>query len=145
MHVVAFAPSLRAVLDEAGGVTADGFPLTSCTVASFPAQIAIPVVLAVYTQGGTEYDPRRYIVVTSPERERISTLECAWHWPDKPGVPVKFWVMTRNLPMVVQTAGIYTVGLYDSPDGTETDHLFPLPVAKANPFAPPPPPPTTRM
>ncbi len=81
----------------------------------------------------------------SPERERISTLECAWHWPDKPGVPVKFWVLTRNLPMVVHTAGVYTVGLYDSPDGTETDHFFPLPVAKANPFAPPPPQPTTRM
>ncbi len=145
MHVVAFAPSLRAVLDEAGGVTADGFPLTSCTVASFPAQIAIPVVLAAYTKGGSDYDPRRYIVATSPERERISTLECAWHWPDKPGVPVKFWVMTRNLPMVVQAAGVYTIGLYDSPDGTATDHLFPLPVAKANPFAPSAPEPTTPM
>jgi len=145
MHVLAFAPSLRAVLDEAGGVTADGFPLTSCHVASFPAQITVPIVLAVYTQGGSDHDPRRYIVARSPEQERISTLECAWHWPDKPGVPVKFWVTTCNLPMVVQTAGVYTVGLYDTPDGTETEHLFPLPLAKTNPFAAAPPQPTTRM
>jgi hypothetical protein len=53
--------------------------------------------------------------------------------------------MTRNLPMVVQTPGIYTIGLYDRPDGTETDHLFPLPVVKANPFAASAPEPTTPM
>ena len=38
-----------------------------------------------------------------------------------------------------------TVGLYDSPDATETDHSFPLPVMKASPFAPPPKQPSARM
>ena len=139
MHVVAFAPSFRAVLDEAGGVKADGFPMTSAHVTSFPAQITLPLVLAVYTQGGTDYDPRRYIVAKSPKGERVSAMECAWHWPDNPGSPVKFWVLTRHLPMAVPSPGVYTVGLYDSPEAAETDHLFPLPVIKANPFAAPPP------
>jgi hypothetical protein len=42
-------------------------------------------------------------------------------------------------------AGVYTVGLYDSPDATETDHGFPLPVIKASPFAPPPKQPSARI
>jgi hypothetical protein len=136
MRVVAFAPSLRAVLDDAGGVKADGFPMTSAHVTNFPAQITVPLVLAVYTQGGTDYDPRRYIVARSPNGERLSVLECSWHWPDNPGVPVKFRVFAHHLPMVVQSPGVYSVGLYDSPDAPETDHLFPLPVVKVNPFAP---------
>lgn len=138
MQVVAFAPSFRAILDETGGVKAEGFPMTSAHVSSFPAQITLPVVLAAYTQGGTDYDPRRYIVVRSPKGERVGTLECAWHWPDNPGSPVKFWVLTGHIPLTVQSPGVYTVGLYDSPDATETDHLFPLPVMKVNPFATPP-------
>jgi hypothetical protein len=132
-------------MDEGGGVTADGFPMTSCYVASFPAQITVPLVLAVYTQGGSDYDPRRYVVARSPDGERLSVLECTWHWPDKPGVPVKFWVLARNLPMMVQSAGVCSVGLYDSLDATETDHLFPLPVLKANPLLPPPPQRSVRM
>jgi hypothetical protein len=137
MHVVAFAPALKAVLDEGGGVTAEGFPMTSVQVTSFPAEITIPLVLAAYTQGGTDYDPRRYIVARSPGGQRVSTLECAWHWPDKPGSPFKYWVVNRHLSMTVESAGVYTVGLYDRPDGTETDHLFPLPIAKLNLYANP--------
>jgi hypothetical protein len=62
MHVAAFAPSTRAVALDAGGVRLDGFPMTSAYVDTFPNQIALPVVLAVYTQGGSDYDPRRWIV-----------------------------------------------------------------------------------
>ena len=138
MHVVAFAPSTRAVVQDAGGVRLDGFPMTSAHVDSFPKQITIPLVLAVYTQGGSDYDPRRYIVARSPEGIRVGALECTWHWPDNPGVPVKFRVFAYHLPMMVDSAGVYTVGLYDEPDATETDHLFPLPVVKFNPLMPPP-------
>lgn len=142
MQVSVFAPALRAFLDDNGGVTAHGFPLTSCHVMSFPAQITIPVVLAAHAHGGTEYDPRRYIVAKSPAGEQLGALECSWRWPDAPGVPVKFWVLTRDLPLVVHGAGVCTIGLYDSPDATDTDHLFPLPVLKANPLMPPPQPST---
>lgn len=45
--------------------------------------------------------------------------------------------------MEVQAAGVYSIGLYDSPDATETDHLFPLPVLKVNPLLLPPPQPPT--
>ncbi|MDT5264115.1 MAG: hypothetical protein QOI90_741 [Mycobacterium sp.] len=69
MHVIAFTPSLKAVLEDAGGVTTDGFPMTSAHVTSFPAQIAVPLVLAVYTQGGTDYDSRLYVVAKSPRGE----------------------------------------------------------------------------
>ncbi|MGH3677259.1 MAG: hypothetical protein ACRDU5_16255 [Mycobacterium sp.] len=139
MQVVAFAPASSAVVDENGGVNIDGFPLTSCHIDHFPKRITIPLVLAAYTQGGTEYDLCRYIVAKSPDGERLGTAECTWHWPDQPGAPVKFWVLTRNLPIVVQSAGLYSVGLYDSPDATQTDHLFPLPVVKFNPLIPPRP------
>jgi hypothetical protein len=135
MHVVAFAPSTRAVLLEAGGVRLDGFPMTSATVDTIPKEITIQLVLAVYTEGGRDYDPRRYIVARSPKGERLNVLECSWHWPDNPGVPFKFRVSTQYLPLMVRSAGVYTIGLYDNPDATETDHQFPLPVVQANPLA----------
>jgi hypothetical protein len=144
MHVVAFAPSTKAVAQDAGGVRLDGFPMTSAHIDTFPKQITIPLVLAVYTQGGTDYDPRLYVVARSPEGERVGALECAWHWPDNPGAPVKFRVFAHHLPLVVNRAGVYRIGLFDGPDATETDHAFPLPVIQANPLLPPPQP-STRM
>jgi hypothetical protein len=77
MKVVAFAASLKAVVDDRGGVTADGFPMTSAQVTSFPAHITVPLILAVYTQGGTDYDPRRYIVATSSDGERLGSWSAA--------------------------------------------------------------------
>jgi hypothetical protein len=35
--------------------------------------------------------------------------------------------------------------LYDSPDATDADHLFPLPVLKVNPLTPPPRQPSARL
>jgi hypothetical protein len=145
MQVIAFAPALKAVLEESGGVTTAGFPMTSAHVTSLPAQITVPLVLAVYTKGGTDYDPRLYVVAKSAKGERLAAFECAWHWPDNPGAPVKFRVFVHQLSMTVQSAGVCTVGLYDSIDATETDHSFPLPVLKASPFAQPPSQPSARL
>ena len=44
MRVIAFAASLSAIDEDAGGVTAKGFPMTSCYVENFPAQITHPHV-----------------------------------------------------------------------------------------------------
>ena len=138
MHVVAFAPARRLDLLDVGGVRAE-FPMTGFRVDNFPEKITLPMVLAVYTEKGIDYDPRRYIVARSPSGERLTALECTWHWPDVPGQPVKFWVSTHYLPLLATSSGVYTIGLYDRPDATETDHLFPLPVAKAvNPLLSPP-------
>jgi hypothetical protein len=145
VHVVAFAPSLNAVVDEAGGVNAHGFPMTSCRVESFPAHITVPLVLAVYTQGGTDYDPQQFIVARSPQGETVGVLECRWHWPDNPGAPVKFRVFAHQLPLEVPSAGVYTIGLYESRHATQTAHSFPLPVLKNNPFATPVSPSSQRM
>jgi hypothetical protein len=134
MHVVAFAPSSRAVEAEAGGVIAHGFPMTSATVESFPAQITLPLVLAVYTQGGTDYDPERFIIARSPRGETVGELQCRWHWPDSPGAPVKFRVFAHQLRLRLPSTGLYTIGFYESRHETETSHLFPLPVHKADPF-----------
>jgi hypothetical protein len=144
MQVVAFAASLSVVVQDRGGVRADGFPMTGTYVDSFPEQITVPLVLAVYTRGGSDYDPRQYIVATSPDGERLRVLECSWHWPDQPGIPVKYWVLAPHLTFVVKSPGVYSVGLYDTPDATETDHQFLLPVLKANPLLPPPPQASTR-
>ena len=113
--------------------------MTSCFVDSFPTQITIPIVVGVCSLGGTDYNPRMYIIATSPENERVGTLEFSWDWPDNPPVPVKFRVFAQYLPIRVESAGVYTLGLYDSLDATETEHLYPLPVFKSNPLIASPP------
>jgi hypothetical protein len=134
MRVVAFAPSLSAVEEDSGGVNIKGFPMTSCYVESFPAQLTIPMVVSVCALGGADYDPVRYIVATSPDGERVGSLEFSWHWHDNPPTPVKFRVFTQYLPMRAEAAGVYTIGLYESLDDSESDVLFPLPVLKRNPL-----------
>jgi hypothetical protein len=134
MRVVAFAPALSAIDEQAGGVTLKGFPMTLCYVNSFPAQITVPIVVAVTALGGTDYDPVKVIIATSPEGERVGSLEFGWHWPDNPPTPVKFRVFTQYLPIQLKEAGVYTLGLYDSLEDTESEHLFPLPFLKVNPL-----------
>jgi hypothetical protein len=134
MRVVAFAASLSATEEAAGGVTAKGFPITSCYVDNFPAQIIIPMVVAFCASGGADYDPVQYIIATSADGERVGALEFSWHWPDNPPAPIKFRVFAQHLPMRVESAGIYTIGLHDSAYSSESDHIFPLPVHKTNPL-----------
>lgn len=134
MRVVAFAPALSANEEAAGGVAVKGFPMTSCYVNNFPAQITVPIVVAMTALGGTDYDPVKVIVATSPTGERVGSLEFGWHWNDNPPTPVKFRVFTQYLPMRVVEAGVYTLGLYDSLEDTHSEHLFPLPVLKMNPL-----------
>jgi len=134
MRVVAFAPALSATEEDAGGVAVKGFPMTSCYVNNFPAQITVPIVVAVTALGGMDYDPVKVIVATSPGGERVGSLEFSWHWNDNPPTPVKFRVFTQYLPMRVEEAGVYSLGLYDTLEDTESQHLFPLPVLKMNPL-----------
>ncbi|MFM9032700.1 MAG: hypothetical protein ACKOQ4_00120 [Mycobacterium sp.] len=134
MRVVAFAPALSAAEEDAGGVAVKGFPMTSCYVNNFPAQITVPIVVAVTALGGADYDPVKVIIATSPEGERVGSLEWRWHWDDNPPTPVKFRVFTQYLPMRVEHAGVYSLGLYDSLEDTASEHLFPLPVLKMNPL-----------
>ena len=134
MRVVTFAPSLSAEEDAAGGVNLTGFPMTSCYVDNFPAQITVPMVVAFCALGGADYDPVRYIVATSPDGERVGSLEFRWHWHDNPPTPVKFRVFTQYLPMRVEAAGVYTIGLYENLHDTESEHLYPLPVIRMNPL-----------
>lgn len=137
MRVVVFAPALSAVDEEAGGVTVKGFPMTSCYVNNVPAQITVPIVVAMTALGGTDYDPVKVIVATSPSGERVGSLEFGWHWPDNPPTPVKFRVFTQYLPIRVEEAGVYTLGLYDNLTDTETEYLFPFPILKVNPLLQP--------
>ena len=134
MRVVTFAPALSAEDDAAGGVNLTGFPMTSCYVDNFPAQITVPMVVAFCALGGADYDPVRYIVAHSPEGERVGSLEFRWHWHDNPPTPVKFRVFTQYLPMRVEAAGVYTIGLYEALEAGESEHLYPLPVLRMNPL-----------
>jgi hypothetical protein len=68
MHVIAFAPSLKAVLEDAGEVTTDGFPMTSAHVTSFRTNRRPTGARRVHP-GGTDYDPRLYVVAKSPRGE----------------------------------------------------------------------------
>lgn len=134
MRVVAFAPSIEATEAEAGGVDASGFPMTQCFVSEFPTEITIPVVVAVCALDGDEYDPVRYIVATAPDGARASTMEFRWRWDDNSEAPVKFRAFLQHLPVQITSTGIYTIGLYDSPEATETDTQFPLPVHSYDPL-----------
>lgn len=137
MQVAAFAPSLNVVINDGGGVDVRGFPMTSAHVDSFPAQITFSIVLAVYTQGGTDYDPERFIIARSQRGETVGELQCRWHWPDNPGSPVKFRIFAHQLSLQLPSAGLYTIGFYERRDQMETPYLFPMPVFKTDPFRAP--------
>jgi len=134
MRVVAFAPALSATEEDAGGVSIKGFPMTSCYVNNFPAQVTVPMVVGVCALGGEDYDPVKVIIATSPDGERVGSLEFRWHWHDNPPTPIKYRVFAQYLPMRTPVAGVYTIGLYDSLESTTSDILFPLPVLRSNPL-----------
>jgi hypothetical protein len=128
MRVVAFAPALIATEDQGGGLSAAGFPMTQCYVDVFPAEITISVVLAVCGLEGEEYDPIRYIIVKGPDGERASAMQFGWHWEDNPETPVKFRVFVQQLPIRVESEGIYNLGLYRDLAATQHEQTFPLQV-----------------
>jgi hypothetical protein len=66
---------------------------------------------------------------SSPYSHRVNESAC-WSSPgtDNPGAPVKFRVFAHHLPIAVQTAGLYTIGLYESLQSTHAEQSFPLPV-----------------
>ena len=129
MRVVAFAPALVASEDPGGGVSAAGFPMSSCYVDVFPVEITISVVIGVCALSGEDYDPVRYIIVTSPSGERASAMQFGWHWEDNPETQVKFRVFAQQLPMYLESEGQYTLGLYTALEGTEPVQTFPLQVS----------------
>lgn len=129
MRVVAFAPALIATEIPGGGINAAGFPMTIAYVDAFPTQIAISVVISVCALNGDEYDPVRYLIADSPSGERLSAMEFGWHWDDDPDAPVKFRVFCQQLPIMVRSEGIYTLGFYRELEGGEPEQTFPLEVS----------------
>ena len=130
MRVLAFAPSLAAEEALDGGINMRGFPMTSAFVDVMPVDITVSVVIAVATLAGQEYNPALYLGVNSPLGERLITMQMSWQWDDVPDVLVKFRSFLQYLPFQVEMEGVYTLGLYDDPDATETDHTFPLMIFK---------------
>lgn len=129
MRVVAFAPALVATEDEGGGVSAGGFPMTTCYVDVFPAEITISVVLGLCALAGEEYDPVRYLIVKGPDGERASAMQFGWHWEDNPETAVKFRVFLQQLPISLTSPGIYNIGLYAHLDAARPEQTFPLQVS----------------
>ena len=134
MRVLAFAPAMGVTADDGGGVSANGFAMTSGFVSELPTVITISMILAVCALSGDDYDPVQHIIATSPTGERAGAVELNWHWDDNPETPVKFRVFAHNLRLQITTTGIYTIGLYDSPDATWTDIEFPLPIYTYDPL-----------
>ena len=132
MRVLAFAPSLEATEQDGGGLALRGFPMTSAYVDTFPAEISVPVVLAVVAASGGEYTPTRYIVATSPDGQRLATVQFGWEWPDVEDIGVKFRVFVQYVPMILDKPGTYTFTLCEDPD-TATEDVCYLPVVR-NPF-----------
>ena len=130
MRVLAFAPSLAAEEALDGGINMRGFPMTSAFVDEMPVDITVSVVIAVATLAGQEYEPALYLGVNSPFGERLGTMQMSWQWDDVPDVLVKFRSFLQYMPMRIETEGVYTLGLYDDPDATETEHTFPLMIFK---------------
>lgn len=138
VRIVTFAPTLSAVEEEAGGLSLKGFPMTSGYVDVFPAEITVNIVVSVCTLNGDEYDPVRYIVASSPQGERIATMQFGWHWDDNPDCPVKFRVFAQRLPVVIESEGTYLLTLCEDPDAVaNAEQTFPLQIFR-NPMAPEP-------
>lgn len=134
MYVATLAPAVKAVQLDTGGVNAEGFPLTSYNVNVLPAQITLPVVISLYSPGGSDYHPHLYLIASSPRGNRIAGVQFDWHWPDNPGSSVKYRVFVQHLTMTAETAGVYTIGLYDDPDSAQALQVYPLPVSRLNPL-----------
>lgn len=134
MRVVAFAPAVSAVEEADGGLTATGFPLTSCQVDQLPAQFTVPTVVAVYAHGGTDYNPELFITVTGPDGRRVGSLGFSWYWDDNPPAPTKYRVFAKHVPVQADTPGVYTFALHDTPDDVASGHQFPLPVFQRHPL-----------
>lgn len=134
MRVMAFAPSLTAEEAIDGGINMRGFPMTSAFVDQMPVEITVCVVIAVAALAGDEYNPTLYLGVTSPQGERLGTMQFSWQWDDVPDVMVKFRSFLQYMPIYVESEGVYTLGLYDDPDTAVTEHSFPLAIFK-NPNA----------
>ena len=140
MRVVAFGPALNAVEAQDGGIDAMGFPLTSGIVEALPTEITIPVVIGMCALAGEDYTMERYLVALSPQGERVSTMQFGWQWDDNPGLIVKYRAFVQYLPIWVETPGIYTLGIYVSPDGDpdSAEAGYPLPIFEQNnPFLAP--------
>ena len=133
MRVISFAPALTITEEEAGGVSATGFPMTNCFVSELPTEITIPMVIVVCALSGGEYEAVQYLIATAPNGERVAAMEFRWPWDDITEIPVKFRVFAQYLPLQITSTGIYTLGLYSSLDATETDIQFPLPVHTYDP------------
>ena len=133
MRVIAFAPALTITEEEAGGLSATGFPMTNCFVSEAPTEITISVMIGLCALSGGEYDPAQYLIVTGPNGERAAAMEFRWQWDDIDETPVKFRVFAQYLPLNIASTGIYTIGLYGSLDASETDIQFPLPVHTYDP------------
>jgi hypothetical protein len=134
VRVVAFGPALTVTEDEAGGVSATGFPMTNCFVTELPANVTISMVIAVCALSGGEYDPVQYLIATAPDGERVAAMEFRWHWQDVDEAPVKYRVFAQYLPLRITSTGIYTIGLYDRLDSVETTAEFPMPVHTYDPM-----------
>ena len=126
MRVLAFAPSLIAEENHRRRHQYAGLPHDECLRRRAPVEITVSVVIAVATLAGIENNPALYLGVNSPQGRRLVTMQMAWQWDDVPDVLVKFRSFLQYLPIQVETEGVYTLGLYDDPDATESEHTFPL-------------------
>lgn len=140
MHVTAFTAAGHAFLEN-DAATIRLLPMVRLPVGpQLPIGLQVPVVVSVWTEAGRDYDPHWYIVARDPDGEMRGRIERLFHWPDVPEKPFKFQVFTEYLQLIVQKPGYYTIGLYDQPEGTETEFWFPLEVY-VDPSAPAPGPP----
>ena len=95
------------------------------------------MVVVVCSLGGSDYEPTKYIIATSPENERVGALEFS-ELAGQPAGAAEVPASSRSTsPCVSRSAGIYTIGLYDSLEGTETEHLFRRPCSRATPLLAP--------
>ena len=134
MRIVAFGPSLQAAEAPDGGIDALGFPMTSCFVEELPAEITVPVVIAACALNGENYHVERYLAALSPQGDRISAMQFSWQWDDDADIGMKYRAFVQYLPIWVETPGVYTLGLFDSPDAdlASVEAGYPLAIFQQN-------------
>ena len=126
MHINAFVPTERAIM-EGDAVNATQVPFLSIHLpppeGNEVHQLTAPVLLCVWTDNGTDYDPHFYVQARDPEGQVRGNVELMWHWEDAPNAPHKWRVFDLQLPFLVFGGGVYTFGVFADRDD-ETDQAL---------------------
>jgi hypothetical protein len=133
VHISAFVPTDGVVLEN-DAVNASQVPFTELHLPPIRGdqvhRIEAPILLCVQAENGTDPNPCIYVQDRDADDVVRGTAELIWLWDGIPDKPCKWRVFDLKLPLLVFGGGVYTFGVYASPDDPTEAALasYPLPI-----------------